>query len=591
MKGVFQKALVVSLHDKRHYVEPISDEVYRHFLGGKGLGAYLLLKRNKPGIDPFSADNNLIFTLGPVSDTKIWGSSRYGVVTKSPLTGIFGEAYSGGRVAEPMSRTGYDAIILEGISPEPIWLEITDESVTFHDASHLWGLDTYATEDRITEEMGVKGAGVLVIGPAGEKLVRFSAVVNNRWRCAGRTGTGAVMGSKKVKGIAFHGRRFREPADPRGVIELRDEWGRKSRTLPSVAVFKKVGTPGLVALINTVEAFPTRYWHEGSLEGWNEISAEALHSRFSVRPRSCNRCFMACGRLTTIREGKYAGLTIDGPEYETLYAFGGICLIRDLSEIIRLNDLCDRLGLDTITAGNLAAFAIEASKRGKIAERFDYGDGDTVARIIEQTAKKEGVGAVLAEGIRHAAAAWDLEDIAIHVKGLEPGGYDPRYFKAMGLAYATSDRGACHARTTGFRPELAGIIAAEQIAGKAAVVIDYEDRLTLQDALILCRFYRDAYLWPEIGRIIEATTGLSLTMEDLQGVASTIRDAVRIFNLREGMTHEADTLPRRFFEEPLGPSKNIITREDLAVMKSEYYHLRGWNEKGEPQRPLPVDIP
>ncbi len=590
MKGVFQKALVIDLSNRRHYEESVPDDAYRHFLGGKGLGAYLLLKRNKPGVDPLGADNNLIFTLGPVSDTKIWGSSRYAVITKSPLTGLFGEAYSGGRLAEPMSRTGYDAIILEGISPTPVWLEITDHSVLFHDASRLWGLDTYATEAGIQSELGVKGSGILVIGPAGENMVRFAAVVNNRWRCAGRTGTGAVMGSKKVKGIAFHGRRVRQPADPGAVTAMRDEWGRKSRTLPSAATFKKVGTPGLVALINTVEAFPTRYWYEGTLEGWGEISAEALHSRYAVKPRSCNRCFMACGRLTTITEGKHAGLTIDGPEYETLYAFGGICMIRDLSEIIRLNDLCDRLGLDTISAGNLAGFAIEASKRGKVAERFDYGDGDAVARIIEQTAGREGIGAVLAEGIRHAAAAWDLEDIAIHVKGLEPGGYDPRYFKAMGLSYATSDRGACHARTTGFRPELAGAIPPEQTAGKAEVVIDYEDRLTLQDALILCRFYRDIYMWPELGRIVEATLGLSLSREGLQRIASTVRDAVRIFNLREGMTGEADTLPRRFFEEPVGSGRTVITREDLAVMKAEYYALRGWNEKGEPLRPLPVDI-
>lgn len=590
MKGFFQKVLTINVKDKTCVTESIPDAVYSNFLGGKGLGTYLLLKKNKPNVDPLSPENSFIVCLGPVTDTKIWGSSRYAIVTKAPLTGGFSESYSGGRVAEFISRTGYDAIILQEASLTPIFLEISDKCVKFHDATDVWGLDTYEAESSILKRLGRTKAGVLVIGPAGENLVRFATVVNNRWRCAGRTGVGAVLGSKKVKGIVFHGEKMREVANPSEVAHLHDEWLEKGKKHVATKFFKGFGTAGLVAMINAVEAFPTRYWYEGRMEGWENISAETLHSKFSVRPRACNRCFLACGRFTTVKEGRHQGLTIDGPEYETIYSFGGLCLIKSLDEIIYLNDLCDRLGMDTISAGNLAAFTIEASQRGRIDKVLSYGDVDAIAALLHDVSVKKGIGAVLAEGIRHASGTWGLEEIAIHVKGMEPAGYDPRFFKAMGLSYAVSDRGACHMRTTAFRAELAGIIPPEQIEGKAEVVIDFEDRLTLADALILCRFYRDIYLWDELGQIIHATTGLMLDKEGLKRLASNIRNATRIFNIREGITSASDTLPRRFFEEPLGSNKCIITKKDFDQLISDYYSLRGWDSNGVPRQQLPIDF-
>jgi aldehyde:ferredoxin oxidoreductase len=297
---------------------------------------------------------------------------------------------------------------------------------------------------------------------------------------------------------------------------------------------------------------------------------------------------MACGRLTSVEKGKYDGLKIEGPEYETIYAFGGLCLVRKLDEIIYLNDICNRLGMDTITGGNLAAFSIEASRRGKIREELDYGDAGAIASLLHKIARREGIGAVLAEGIRHAAKEWDLEDLAIHVKGMEPAGYDPRVLKGMALAYATSDRGACHARTTVFKAELAGIIAPEEIEGKAAIMIDFEDRLLLMDALILCRFYRDLYDWEELASIIKITTGLDLDKAGLQKIAANIRNAARVFNLREGIRREDDTLPRRFFEEGIGAENHVVTRDELEKMKDDYYRLRGWDEEGRPINQLPV---
>jgi aldehyde:ferredoxin oxidoreductase len=584
MKGYFKKILMINLTDQTYRDESVDESVYRDYLGGKGLATHLLLKKNKPGVDPLSPDNHLIFALGPMNDTRIWGSSRWGVYTKSPQTGIFSESYSGGRVAEPMSRTGYDAFVLEGASASPVYLEICDDGVRFHDAADIWGADAYKAQDMVTERVARKDAGILVIGPAGEKMVRFAVIANNYWRHAGRSGAGAVMGSKKVKALAFYGSKKKEVADPEAEKAFAKEWAQKSKDLPVVDFFKNLGTPGMVDILNEIGAFPSRYWSEGTVAHREAINAQTLNRDFTVKPNACAKCFMACGRMTTVREGRFKGLQVEGPEYETIFAFGGLCLIKTLDEILYLNDVCDRLGMDTITGGNLAAFAIEASLRGKIQEKLVYGDTDAIAALLTNIANKEGLGAVLAEGIRHAAKTWGLEDVAIHVKGMEPAGYDPRVLKSMALAYATSDRGACHARTTAFKGEFAGLVALDQIEGKAAMLVDFEDRLTLMDAMIGCRFYRDLYLWDEFSQIIKITTGMELDKSGLQQIAANIRDATRLFNLREGITHKDDTLPDRFFEQGIGPEKKVISREDFARMKKDYYDIRGWNELGVPLR-------
>lgn len=584
MKGYFKKILIINLTDQTYRDESVDESVYRDYLGGKGLATHLLLEKNKPGVDPLSPNNHLIFALGPMNDTRIWGSSRWGVFTKSPQTGIFSESYSGGRLAEPMSRTGYDAFVLEGASKSPVYLEIGDGEVRFHDATDIWGADAYKAQDMVTERVARKDAGVLVIGPAGEKMVRFAVIANNYWRHAGRSGAGAVMGSKKVKALAFFGSKRREVADPDAEKAFAKEWAQKSKDSPVVDFFKNLGTPGMVNMLNEVGAFPSRYWSEGTVAHREAISAQTLNRDFTVKPNACSRCFMACGRMTTVRDGRFKGLKVEGPEYETIFAFGGLCLVKTLDEILHLNDVCDRLGMDTITGGNLAAFAIEASLRGKIQEKLAYGDTDAIAALLTSIANKEGLGAVLAEGIRHAAKTWDMEDVAIHVKGMEPAGYDPRVLKSMALAYATSDRGACHARTTAFKGEFAGLVEFDQIEGKAAMLVDFEDRLTLMDAMIGCRFYRDLYLWDEFSQIVKITTGMDVDKAGLQQIAANIRDATRLFNLREGITHKDDTLPDRFFEEGIGPEKKVISREDFAKMKADYYEIRGWNEQGVPPR-------
>jgi len=586
MKGFYGRILMVDLTDESFHVEGIAAEVLETFLGGKGLASYLLAKLNPPGVDPFSPENHLIFATGPVCGSLIWGSSRYGVFTKSPQTGFYSESYAGGRVPESMDAAGYDGIIIKGESKKPTVLVVHPEGVAFCDAGDLWGKDTHQTEAGVVkkwrkrDQPGLR-TGAVVIGPAGENQICFSVIENDYWRSAGRTGAGAVMGSKRLKAIVFQGDRRRKMADTKAVGRLAKEMARDGKAHPQVAAYKKMGTPMMVKIMNEAGGFPTRYWSAGTYDQWPSISADALHSRCHVKPRACLKCFMACGRMTTVRRGRHAGLKLEGPEYETIYAFGGLCAIDSIEEIIYLNDLCDRLGMDTISAGNLCGLAIEASRRGKIEVPMDYGDVDAIAGLLKMIAFREGIGDLLAGGIRTAAKAWGLEEIAIHVKGLEPAGYDPRVLKGVGLGYATSDRGACHLRATFYKPELSGMIDPGTIEGKAAMFVDFEDRLTLFDTLILCRFYRDLYPWESLAEMVQATTGLKADQASLAAISAHVSDRVRQFNLQEGLTRKDDRLPARLYKEALKTGHQIGETE-VDEMVADYYRLRGWDEQGRP---------
>ncbi|MBF0111244.1 MAG: aldehyde ferredoxin oxidoreductase family protein [Desulfamplus sp.] len=582
MKGFFQKLITIDVTKQETSVESIDDTTLKAYLGGKGLATHLLLEKNPPKVDPLSPENHFIIALGPVTDSKIYGGCRYGIFSKSPLTGFYAESYSGGRVAVPMSRTGYDIIVIKGASKEPVWLEISDTGVKFHNASDLWGMDTYQTEDKVKERCGVKGCGAMVIGPAGENLVKFAVVENDYWRSAGRTGMGAVLGSKKIKALVFHGNAKREFYDEDRIKNYANEIFKEFKDHPATNIYKTQGTPVMVGVLNKAGGFPTRYWSKGTCGHWEKINAQSMNERLNVVPKSCISCFMGCGKLSTVKEGEHKGLKIEGPEYETIYSFGGLCMIDSIEDITWLNDICDRLGMDTMSAGNLSALAIEASLQGKIADKLQYGDAKLVAELLYKIARREGLGGLIADGIKAASAELGMEDQAVHVKGLEPAGYDPRALKGMGLAYSVSPRGACHLRSTFYKPELSGVIDPDQIENKAELFIDFEDRCTLFDTLILCRFYRDFYPWEELGKIIEMTTGMSLSKEELQAVAARVTDNTRRFNIREGLTFKDDRLPKRLISEKLEDGKEI-TSEQVEYLVKDYYQLRGWSDEGIPQ--------
>jgi aldehyde:ferredoxin oxidoreductase len=587
MYGFYNKVLRVNVTQKAFDIQSIPDQVTRKFLGGRGLATHLLRQHNPPGVDPLSGDNHLLFAIGPVTGTGIWGSCRHGVYTKSPQTGYYSESYAGGTVAEYIARTGIDALMIDGISEEPVWLEIADNGVIFHPAGDLWGLETYDTEDRVKEWIKEHRpdrpkSGVVVIGPAGENLVSLALIENDYWRSAGRTGVGAVMGSKKIKAIAFWGNHRKELAHPDLVSQFNREMARRGKDNAGVKAYKTLGTPMLVDIMNAVGGFPTRYWRQGRSDHRENINADALQERCQVTPHACLKCFMACGRLSVVKAGRHQGLKIEGPEYETIYAFGGLCEVGSIEEIMYLNDICDRLGIDTISGGNLAAFAIEAARQRRINLSIDYGEVDAIAELLRDIAYNRGYGAVLAKGIKAAAAQWDMSDQAIHVKGLEPAGYDPRVLKGMGLAYGTSPRGACHLRATFYKPELSNMIPPDQIEGKAAMFAEWEDRLTIFDALILCRFYRDLYQWEELSTILRGVTGLTLEAADLREIAAAITDNTRRFNLGEGLTPEDDLLPKRFTREVLPETGQGITAAEMRQLLKDYYQARGWDETGQP---------
>ncbi len=584
MYGFYGRFLKVDLTDRTYDIATLTDTVLLKYLGGKGLASYLLYSMNPEGVDPLSPNNCLIFATGPITNSIIWGSSRYGVYTKSPQTGFYSESYAGGKVPEAIDSAGFDAIVFTGKSKRPAVIVIVPEGVEFHDATDIWGMNTYETENTVNGKFG-KGArksGAVVIGPAGENLVRFAVIENDYWRSAGRTGVGTVMGSKNLKAIVFKGNKKRPLFNEKRVRTFSKELAAESKDNPVVQAYKKMGTPMMVESVNKIKAFPTRYWSEGFFDKWKNISAEALHNQCNVQPRACAKCFIACGRMTTVLNGPYAGLKIEGPEYETIFAFGGLCMIDSIEEIAYLNDICDRLGMDTISAGNLCGFTIEAARRKKIDFQIEYGDVDAIAGLLKKIATRQGIGDVLARGIRHAAQTWNMEDMAVHVKGLELPGYDPRVLKGSGLAFATADRGACHLRATFHNPEIKGMIAPEITKGKAELLIDFEDRLTLMDTLILCRFYRDMYPWERLGEIIEMTTGLKQDKAALRERAAEISTLIRCFNIREGMKPEDDNLPKRFYKESL-KSGHGIKKQELETMLQDYYNLRGWHKNGFPE--------
>lgn len=581
MFGFYGRILTIDLGHQTTHIESLSDAVLSGCLGGKGLATHLLLERNPKGVDPLTPGNHLIIATGPLCQSRIWGASRYGVYTKSPLTGFYSESYSGGRVPEAIDAAGFDAVIFVGRSEHPCVVSVHPEGADFHDAGNLWGMDAMAAEREAVRRFSVKKdgfgkPGAVVIGPAGEKRVRFALIANDQWRCAGRTGTGAVMGAKHLKAVVFQGDCRRELFDADAVADYAKTFSQTHRQNPGVKAYRSMGTTMMVALMNTVGAFPAKYWHQGTCDHWEQISGETFHKEHQVKPHACAKCFMACGRMATIDKGRHKGLKLEGPEYETIYAFGGLCMVSDMGEIAYLNDLCDRLGMDTITAGNLCALAMEAVSQGRLDCNIEYANADKIAALVQQMASREGIGNILADGIVAAARHWGVEDLAIHVKGLEPAGYDPRVLKGMGLTFATSPRGACHLRTTFYKPELAGLIPPDQIDDKADMLVDYEDRLNIFDTLILCRFYRDLYTWEELEHIIHMTTGMRRSKTELRRIAAAIVNMTRQFNLNEGLQPEDDRLPKRLHSEAL-PGGKTISAAEMEKMLSDYYRIRGWD--------------
>ncbi|MBE3035354.1 MAG: aldehyde ferredoxin oxidoreductase family protein [Actinobacteria bacterium] len=571
--------LRINLTTRTSREETVPPELIKELIGAKGLGTHYLCEEVGPEVEPLSPEAKLIFAIGPMAGTTMLGSNRYGLFFVSPLTGAYCECYSGGNLTPQFAKTGYKVVIVEGKADGHVHLEISEEGVAFHSADDLWGLDAYESEDKIVERTDHKRAQACVIGQAGERLVRFACVNNNKGHQLGRGGPGAVFGSKNLKGIVWHGDKKVEVARPDAYKAVVRDLLERTKGDPGVAAYQRGGTLNMVRIVNGANAFPTRYWRKGTLENFERINVETMLEEHGTRNELCPPCVMKCVKRNFVFKGRHKGLEIEGPEYETAYVFGGLCEIKDFSEIMWLNDICDRLGVDSMTAGNLCALAIEASQRGLIDEKMDFGDPDCVGDFLTKMCLREGIGDIWADGVLRVEKEYGLEGVAVHVKGMEPAGYDPRKMKGMGLGFATAARGACHLRATMYKPELIGVIDPQAIEGKAAIYCDWEDRLTIMDTLLYCRFYRDLVPWPYITAVVNAAVGADYSEHDMHRIANRIVTMSHDFNAARGIGRESERLPEWVSDKPMEDEGALtFPQAEMEYMLADYYRIRGWGE-------------
>lgn len=599
MEGWMGKIIRVNLSYGDYQIEEIDPDYVRPYFGGRGLGSKILYDEVDPHVDPFSPENKLIFMTGPLTGTGAPCSSRYMVITKSPLSGTIACSNSGGFFGPELKFASYDGIIFEGCADEPVYLWISDDEVEIRSATHLWGKTTHETEDLIRGQIKnkylAKELRIASIGPAGEKLSRIACVINDKNRAAGRSGVGAVMGSKKLKAIAVRGTSRIMVADKeafqKAVWHARDVL----RAGPIASeVLPAYGTSAFINIINQARLFPTKNWQETYSEKANDISGETMAATTLKRNKGCFACPLACGRVTEITDEKYTGISSaknrgEGPEYETLALMGGSCGVYDLSAITKANYICNELGMDTISAGSTVACAMELYEKGYLPEKdvgleANFGNAGALVILIEKMGKREGIGDSLAEGAYRLAEKYGHPELFMGAKKLEAPGYDPRGAQGIGLQYATSNRGACHVRGYTIANEIAGIhekVDPLVTNGKAGMVKALQDLTAVIDSSGLCLFVALApgFLYEEIQLLMNAASGANYSVEELIGVGERIWNLERLFNLKAGLTKADDTLPKRLLEEPGGPKGDVCR---LNEMLPEYYQLRGWDENGVP---------
>ncbi|TKJ29647.1 MAG: aldehyde ferredoxin oxidoreductase [Chloroflexi bacterium B3_Chlor] len=592
--GFHGQILRVDLSQGKVSTESLEDDLARDFVGGRGLGSAILWRELPAQTDALSPKNKLIFATGPLNGTGAALSSRYELVTKSPLTNTILSTNSGGRFPIALKRTSFDALIIEGESQNPCYLWVDDQKVELRDASQLWGMNSHETTERLLEETSPKAA-VACIGPAGEKGVLLASVMNEKDRAAGRGGAGCVMGAKKLKAVVVQGSHKTPVADPEAFQEAR----KNALTIVSEApitknALKEYGTAVLINIINQFGALPTRNFQEGYFPDADSVSGETLKELLYERSVACATCPVACGRAT-----KTANRSGEGPEFETMWALGPACGVKDLELITEANYNCNESGFDTISAGSTIACAMELWERGyldtatqdmireQLGGELRFGNGEAVLKCTELIGRNEGFGKLLAEGSLRLASLFAHPELSMSVKGLELPAYDPRGFNAMGLAYATSNRGGCHLRAYFVGPEaLATPYAVDRFAseGKPALVILYQDLSAVIDSLGLCIFTIFALNPEHYASLLSTVTGEPLDGRQLLRMGERIWNLERLFNLREGFAKEDDRLPPRFSQEtlPRGHSKNQVV--DLEPLLEEYYRLRGWDEEGVPTK-------
>ena len=565
-------------------VRELDSKLAETYLGGRGFGARFLYDEVGPSVEPLSPENLIILATGPLTGTRAPTGGRFSVSTKSPLTGTVLDANSGGKWGVRFKGAGYDALIIEGKASNPAWLLVNEDGIKINDASQLWGLDVDATTDSLLEQAGRANiASVACIGPAGENLVRFASIINDRSRAAGRGGAGAVMGAKKLKAIVACGTQKPAIADAERFNFAIYESRKAIKQSPITAVgLPRYGTAGLVQLMNLLGVLPVRNFTGGGFKHVEEVSGEALRKRILVKQGACWGCPIGCARITKTENAQG-----EGPEYETVWALGPECDVHDLGAIAEANYLCNRLGLDTISTGVTIGCAMEMMERGIIDSGIRFGDAQAILSLIQDIAYRRNLGDALAEGSRRFAESHGAVESAMQVKGMELPAYEPRAMAGQGLAFATSNRGACHLRGNMLNPEILGIPKlANRLApeGSAGLLIYHQHLAAAFDAIGMCKFAGFALSDEHLARMLSAATGISFAAQSLHATGERIWNLERLYNLREGFTRQDDTLPGRFLKEPLpeGPAKGRTV--DLAPMLDDYYRFRGWDSNGIPTR-------
>jgi aldehyde:ferredoxin oxidoreductase len=587
MAGYSGKFLRVNLSTGQIDHENLDMELAMKFVGGRGLATYYMTQEVEPETEPFDSANKIIFATGPLTGSMAPTGGRYMVVTKSPLSGTIASSNSGGFWGAELKRAGYDFIIVEGKTDKPCYIYINDNTVEIKNAEKYWGKLVSETTDLLLQETGDPKARVLTIGPAGEKLALLACVMNDKYRAAGRSGVGAVMGSKSLKAIVVRGTGKLKPAREDETKEVLKNVRKKirendvtSKGLPTY------GTSVLVNLINQSGIYPTNNFQESYFETADKTSGETLAEKYLVRNMACFRCPIACGRYS-----KADDVEGEGPEYETVWAYGASCGVDDLPAIIKANKWCNEYGLDTISSGATIACAMEMYEKGIInpdeidGPALKFGSGEAIVEWTRKMGAGEGFGAKLANGSYRLGEEYGVPELSMSVKKLELPAYDPRGVQGHGLEYATSNRGGCHVRGYMIAPEIVGLpekLDPHSIEGKAVWVKIFQDLTAVIDSLGLCLFTSFALGADDYTEMYNAIVGQDWRKETLLEAGDRIWNIERMFNLKAGINPEQDTLPRRLLSEPIlkGPCKGHVHR--LGELLPEYYKERGWNEQGLP---------
>jgi aldehyde:ferredoxin oxidoreductase len=591
MRSYTGKLLRVNLSKRETKVEDIPEQLMKDFIGGRGLAVKYIYSELKPGVDPLGPDNKLLFMMGPLGATTAMSVSRLAVVTKSPLTGCIAKSVAGGNFGAFLKFAGFDGIMLEGKADKPSYIHIDKSGVHILGADELWGLDTEDTHKKLRQTHGTSTQAIC-IGPAGEKLVRYAIVISDR-RCGGRGGVGTVMGAKKLKAIAVNSSGPLGVYDSQKFKDLSKEQIESLRTSQRRMQMTDLGTSYLTLGFEKMGIFPVKNFQEGHLEGVENIGDEAL-AKIKIKNDGCWGCMTKCGQVRKITEGPYAGAVSEGPDYETIWSLAGNLAYTDQGALITADSMCDKLGMDTIGAGNAIGFACELFQRGIITKKdtdgldLSWGNHVDVIKLLEKIGRREGFGELLGEGTKRAAEriGKDADAYAMHVKGSEIPAYEPRAVKGYGLIFATSNVGANHMYGRP-REELAGKADRFAEEGKGKDIARNQISQAVEDSVIQCSFTPATGFTPESrAKFLVAATGFNEFNDPtyLDLVGERILCLERSFNVREGFSRKDDTLPARMRTEPLanaGPATGQVIR-NLDTLLDEYYDYLGYSRQGIP---------